>query len=295
MIKSMTGYGKVNYTDENLNLDIEIRSVNSRYLDMNIRMPNQLLFLEDKITKQLKSIIKRGRVEVYIRSKNKNLATSKIHVDEKSVLETKEAFEKIAEIADLNFDSKNIELKDLLFNSDILVFEPKELDDKYLEEIILSNLDIATSKLLDMKIEEGSNLEKDLINNVNLLKDYKDEIEVYAKDIKEEIKEKLLTNIEESLDTGKIDQDRLANEIIYYADKSDINEELTRLDSHFKQFINTINSSDSSGKKLDFITQEFLRETNTIASKSSKIEITNISIEMKTIIEKIKEQVQNVE
>ncbi len=295
MIKSLTGYGKVNYTDENLNLDIEIRSVNSRYLDMNIRMPNQLLFLEDKITKQLKSIIKRGRVEVYIRSKNKNLATSKIHVDEKAVLETKEAFEKIAEIADLDFDSKNIELKDLLFNSDILVFEPKELDDKYLEEIILSNIDIATSKLLDMKIEEGSNLEKDLINNVNLLKDYKDEIEVYAKDIKEEIKEKLLTNIEESLDTGKIDQDRLANEIIYYADKSDINEELTRLDSHFKQFINTINSSDSSGKKLDFITQEFLRETNTIASKSSKIEITNISIEMKTIIEKIKEQVQNVE
>lgn len=293
MIKSMTGFGKVSFSDEKLNLDIEIKTINSRYFDFNIRMPYQLNFLEDKISKTVKEYVKRGRVDVFIRSKKKNLINTDIKIDLDQANLMSDALKRIAESTGVNKES--IQISDILKNDDILIFESESLDEKYLEETILDQIKIALEHLVEMRKNEGLSLHNDLSANVSELETKKDLIKQLSENIKSEIREKLLKNIQELIDLSKVDEDRLSNEIVYYADKQDINEEIIRLESHIDQFREIVNKDESVGKKLDFITQEMLRESNTIGSKSSKIDITNIVIDMKTVIEKIKEQVQNVE
>lgn len=294
MIKSMTGYGKSNFSDKNLNLEIEVKTVNSRFLDQNIRMPYQLNFLEDKIIKLLKKYVSRGRVDIFIRSKTKNLSKTNIKVDLDQAEIMHNALTSI--LNHLNIENKDkIELRDILKNEDVLVYEPEELEQKYLEDILLNELEKVLIQLVDMRKLEGINLYNDIIFNLEKLISYREEILDYVEDIKEEIKSKILQSIDQNLSNINIDNDRIASEIVFYADKQDINEELSRLNSHFKKFKYVIDNEDIIGKKLDFITQEMLRETNTIGSKSSKIEVINIIIEMKTTIEKIKEQVQNIE
>lgn len=293
MIKSMTGYGKGHFSDEKLNLDIEIKTVNSRYFDANIRMPYQLNFMEDKIRTLLKKYLNRGRIDVFIRSKKKNLANSNIDVD---LNQAKIMYQSMLDISEsTGVDPTTIRVGDILRNDDVLTFVAEDLDDDYVTDTVLNQIDKVLQELVSMRKEEGKNLYTDLLSNIELLRDHKTKIQDKSLFIKNEIRNKLEKSIKEAMDSSIIDEDRLATEIIYYADKHDINEELTRLDSHFDQFTSILDSKVPSGKKLDFITQEILRETNTIGSKSSKIDITNLVIEMKTIIEKIKEQVQNVE
>lgn len=293
MIKSMTGFGKTHFLNEKLNFDLEVKTVNSRFLDINIRMPYQLNFLEDKINKLIKQYINRGRVDIFIRSKNKAIGNTAIKVDLDLAKDMGEKLQEIAKQADISKDK--ISLNDILRNEDVLVFEPEELDDDFLEKIVLGQLEEVLKELVDMRTEEGKNLHKDLSSNLNDLKENLDKVKELAKDIKQEIKDKLYKSINENIDSKLVDEDRLAVEIVYYADKQDINEEITRLYSHIDQFNKHLEADGPIGKKLDFISQEMLRETNTIASKSQKLDLINITIEMKTIIEKIKEQVQNIE
>lgn len=293
MIKSMTGFGKTHFLNEELNFNLEVKTVNSRFLDINIRMPYQLNFLEDKINKLIKKYISRGRVDIFIRSKNKAIGNTAIKVDLDLAKDMGEKLQEIAKQADISKDK--ISLNDILRNEDVLVFEPEELDDDFLEKIVLGQLEEVLKELVDMRTEEGKNLHKDLSSNLNDLKENLDKVKELAKDIKQEIKDKLYKSINENIDSKLVDEDRLAVEIVYYADKQDINEEITRLYSHIDQFNKHLEADGPIGKKLDFISQEMLRETNTIASKSQKLDLINITIEMKTIIEKIKEQVQNIE
>lgn len=296
MIKSMTGYGKSSYQDEKFIFDIEIKTVNSRFLDINNRMPNQLNFLEEKINKIIKQYITRGRVDIFIRTSNKKFGKSKIFVDLDAVEEMSESLRLIAQKANIIGERAIPSISDIISNEDVLRYEVEEIDGDYLFEIIKNTLEEVLEKVVKMRKDEGENLYKDLRSNIDKLSSFKKEIDKYSDNIKTEIREKLYNNINEILDSNVISEDRLANEIVLYADRLDINEELTRLDSHFKLFLDTLDMDKTSvGKKLDFICQELLRETNTIASKSSKIEILNLTIEMKTIIEKLKEQVQNVE
>lgn len=293
MIKSMTGFGKTHFLNEKLNFDLEVKTVNSRFLDINIRMPYQLNFLEDKINKLIKQYINRGRVDIFIRSKNKAIGNTAIKVDLDLAKDMGEKLQEIAKQADISKDK--ISLNDILRNEDVLVFEPEELDDDFLEKIVLGQLEEVLKELVDMRTEEGKNLHKDLSSNLNDLKENLDKVKELVKDIKQEIKDKIYKSINENIDSKLVDEDRLAVEIVYYADKQDINEEITRLYSHIDQFNKHLEADGPIGKKLDFISQEMLRETNTIASKSQKLDLINITIEMKTIIEKIKEQVQNIE
>ena len=204
--------------------------------------------------------------------------------------------EKLKVIADqAGISKERINLSDILRNEDVLVFEPEELDDDFLATIVLGQLEEVLKELVEMRKEEGKNLHKDLSSNLKDLKENLDKVKDLATDIKQEIKDKLYKSISENIDSKLVDEDRLAAEIVYYADKQDINEEITRLYSHIDQFNKYLEAEGPIGKKLDFISQEMLRETNTIASKSQKIELINTTIEMKTIIEKIKEQVQNIE
>lgn len=293
MIKSMTGFGKSHYMDENLDLDLEIKSVNSRYLDISIKMPNQLNFLEDKLKKTIKSFIERGRVDLFIRSQRKGIGKSNIIVDLDLAKEMKTKLDSLCKAADI---SSPISLRDILINDDILVFQSGDYDESYLEKALIDTVSIALEKLDIMRIEEGRELYKDLDENITRLENLSDKIGKYAENISNDARDRLYININKLIDKNiALDEERLANEVAYFADKADINEELIRLKSHFVQFRQSMAFNNAIGKKLDFITQEMLRETNTIGSKSSKLEITELVIEMKTIIEKIKEQVQNIE
>ena len=180
-------------------------------------------------------------------------------------------------------------------NEDVLKFEAEELDDEYLSSVILNTIEEVLVQLVNMRKSEGLNLKNDLSNNIDILKENRENICYQVKNLKEEIRNKLFANIQEILDQNIINEDRLANEIVFYADRQDINEELSRLNSHFIQFEESLETNEAIGKKLDFISQEMLREVNTIGSKTSNINVTNHVIEMKTTIEKIKEQVQNIE
>lgn len=293
MIKSMTGFGRHSFIDENISIDFEMKSVNSRYLDLSIRMPNQFNFLEDTIRKIVKKSIHRGRVEIYIRSAKKNIGKSQILVDLDAAINMRDSLQSIIDTTGI--ESK-IELSDILKNEDVLSYRQADLEEDYLEEILVDSLEKTISALDEMRIIEGENLLK-------VLNSYIDEIEVNIEkisslscDLTGEYRDKLKESIGKLLDENyPINEDRLANEIVFYADRADIQEEITRMKSHIKLFRNTLDHKESSGKKLDFISQEMLRETNTIGSKSNKDEITKLVIEQKTIIEKIKEQVQNIE
>lgn len=295
MIKSMTGYGKSSYIDDKINIDVEIKTVNSRYLDINIRLPYQLNFMEDKINKLIRKYITRGRVDLFIKSKTKSLGNTNIVIDKEQAKNMFKALEDLKYMFNIKGDYRDIRISDILINEDVIKFEAEQLDDTYLSLTVLNIIEEALKQLVNMRIYEGENLKKDLSNNLEILKYNKDKISKQVIDLKEEIRNKLYTNIQEVLDQVSINEDRLANEIVFYADRQDINEELSRLESHFIQFEKNLEANEAIGKKLDFITQEMLRETNTIASKTSNIDVINHVIEMKTTIEKIKEQVQNIE
>lgn len=293
MIRSMTGYGREAYEDDGLSLDIEVKSINSRYLDISIRMPNQFNFLEDKIRKLIKEKISRGRVDVFIRTTKRNITKSNINVDLDAALDMKEKLESIIKHTGIH---SRVSLNDILRNEDVLSYEAEDLDQEYIANIILSSLSSAIDDLKEMKSVEGQNLKKELSSLINGIEDNLSRIKELSKDFTSEYKEKLEESIARLVDDKSvIDEDRLATEIVFYADRADIQEEIARMASHIDQFRKALNASSPIGKKLDFITQEMLRETNTIGSKASKEEITIIVIEQKTLIEKVKEQVQNIE
>lgn len=295
MIKSMTGYAKSNYIDENFNFDIEIKTINSRYLDFNIKMPYDLNFLEDSIKKLTKKYISRGRVDIYIRNLKKRFCEGKIIVDEEKAKEKFNALSNLRNLLNKNNIIEKIKMEDILSNDEILIYEYEDLNEDIVKTKILENLENTLQKVVETRKFEGENLYKDLEFNLNEIKIKLDSIKLNSENINEEIRIYLNDKISSLIDESVIDNDRLANEIVYYAERQDINEEITRLDSHIIHFKKDLDNDSMIGKKLDFIAQEMLREANTIGSKTSKINIIDLIIDIKTLIEKIKEQVQNVE
>lgn len=293
MIRSMTGFGRESYTDETISIELEIKTVNSRFLDISIRMPNQFNFLEDSIRKTIKNYIHRGRVELFIRSSKKNLLKSDIIVDLEAAKQMKSNLQNIIEYTGIKSD---INLSDILKNEDVLSYQAPEVEDEYLKNIVITCLENTLESLDDMRSKEGKNLSGVILSYIDEIEQNISKISSLSGDLTTEYRNKLTESINKLLDGNNlIDENRLANEIVFYADKVDIQEEINRMTSHIKLFRESMNMKGSIGKKLDFINQEMLRETNTIGSKANKEEIINIIIEQKTIIEKIKEQVQNIE
>lgn len=293
MIKSMTGYGKSEIENELVDFDVEIRTVNSRYFDLQIRMPSQFNFLEDKIRKEINSKLKRGRVDVYIKSSRRKSLSSNVSIEKDLALDMKNKLEDLIEYIDLDY---RLSLRDILINEDIINFESNNEVDEEVSKMLLSAIGEASEKVDKMRQVEGQSLAKDLEFNLAKLEEIILEVEKRSEEVVYIYKERLEKNIANILtDTVAIDQDRLANEIAFYADKSDINEEIIRLKSHMEQFRKNIESNAPVGKKLDFIVQEMLREFNTIGSKANDLSIIDHIIEGKSLIEKLKEQVQNVE
>lgn len=291
-MKSMTGYGLYQKSDENYNVKIEIKSVNNRYAEINIRLPKNLFAIEDKIRKFIKDTVKRGKVDVFINieylSQNNediklNIPLAKAYM--KNLLDLKE----------------ELELKDPISLRDIYTFQGvvtssiSDEEDHELNNLIFQTLEGAVKKFDEFRKIEGENLKADLKEKIKNIKTLNDEIKALAPISLEENIKKLKENIESQLKDQSLDKARLSTEVALMCDKLAIDEEITRIYSHIDQFNDIIKDTNPIGRKLDFLLQELNRESNTIGSKSTNTKIINTIVVLKSEIEKIREQIQNIE
>lgn len=289
----MTGFGRGEFLGDSYNFKIEIKAVNNRYSDISIRMPRYMNFLEEKIKKKVKEEIGRGRVDVFISLEYVDESSLNIEVDLPLARKSMEALETLKNELDLKED---IRIKELMSVSDLIKIERKILDEDELWNSLNIALKEAVEDIVKMKKTEGNALKLDMLDRLNKIEMTIRNIEKRASLVVEEYRTKLENRIDDLLgDEINLDEERLSNEIVIYADKSDVSEELTRLNSHIDQFRNITKENEPVGRKLDFLIQELNREVNTIGSKSSDIEITQNVVEIKSEIEKVREQVQNVE
>lgn len=292
MIKSMTGFGRSTYENEGREYIIEIKSVNNRFTDINIKMPRNLNYLEEKIRKQILSNISRGKVEVSIQLNNNSDLGKKINLNTDIAKKYVEELKKLSEETNI---IDNINIMDVARFPDVLNIRIDEEAEEVIEKELFTALDSAIDSFLDMRQKEGSKIKVDLENRIEVIKQKIEQISSISAGLVDEYVVKLETRIKELLKTDVVDQTRLAQEVVIYSDKCSVEEEITRLKSHISQFLNLLNENIAIGKKLDFLIQEMNRETNTIGSKSVKLEITNLVIEMKTELENVREQIQNIE
>ena len=292
MIRSMTGYGKGSLNIEGREYQIEIKSVNHRYLDINIKMPRTLSYLEETVKKKISEKIKRGKIDVFITFENNSQEGRNIKINKELA---KIYINQLKELAQEEKISSNIEVIDIAKFPDILTIKTDEEDEKIKNEIIQATKE-ATDKIIEMKNIEGQKIAQDLLARIEKIENKIEEISKKSTGLIEEYVVKLEKRIKEILKTEEVDKARLAQEVVIYADKCSVEEEITRLKSHIYQFKNLIaDNNETIGKKLDFIIQEMNRETNTIGSKANNLEITNGVIDIKTELEDIREQIQNIE
>lgn len=291
MIKSMTGYGKASMSKNEREYQIEIKTVNHRYLDISIKMPRSLSYLEENIKKEISSKIKRGKIEVFIMFENNSTEGRNIKINQELA---KMYINELKELAERENILSNIEVTEISKFPDVLTLHNNQ-DDEIIKEEMLEVTKDAVEKLIQMREIEGSRIKEDLLQRINNIKEKVKEISLLSTGLIKDYVVKLENRIKELLQNQEIDETRLSQEVVIYADKCSIEEEVTRLDSHLSQVENLLNSNDSIGKKLDFIIQEMNRETNTIGSKANNLEITNGVVDVKTQIENIREQIQNIE
>ena len=285
-MKSMTGL-----ESNGKNYIIEIKTVNNKYSDITVKSPKRLSFMEDKIRKQIANRITRGKVEVSVSffdfsNKSKNVVLNKEIA--------KEYIKQLREIADENNLSENISVVEIAKLPDILNSIDSDNDEEIASEA-LQCLNMALDSLIEMRKTEGENIKQDLLVRIERVQNLVDKIAENSKGIVEEYVSKLEKRVKEILKTDVVDENRIAQEAVIYADKTSIEEELTRLNSHIVQFKELVNSDGPVGKKLDFMIQEMNRETNTIGSKAGSGEITKAVIDLKVELEDIREQIQNIE
>ncbi|MBP3801072.1 MAG: YicC family protein [Clostridia bacterium] len=291
MIKSMTGYGKSSITENLREYQVEIKTINHRYADVNIKMPRTISYLEDDVKKEILKQVNRGKVDVFISYYNNskegnevkiNTEIAKLYIDELRKLASEEGLQ------------SNIEVVDIAKFPDVLKIQANN-DDETIKEELLAVVKQATDSLMKMRQEEGTKIAKDLEERLDAVEAKVLEISKLSTGLIEDYVVKLEDRIKDLLKTEEIDKSRLAQEVVIYADKCSVEEEITRLKSHISQFRKLLESKDAIGKKLDFLIQEMNRETNTIGSKANNLEITNYVVDVKTELENIREQIQNIE
>lgn len=293
MAKSMTGFGMGEYKDDKYNISVECKTINHKYLDVNPRLPRKVSFLEDRLRQLVKDYISRGRVDMFIKFDTVSSSGAKLVYDEDLAKQYFEILKRIKDGFDLKQEINPVEISKF---PEIVSVTEAEDDEEILWNALREASEKALMSLSNMRKEEGTKLEKDIIERSNLLEKYIDDVERFSDTVVEDYRSRLNQRIGEILENpALVDEARLAQEVAIYADKSSITEEIVRFRSHINQLRNTIVNDDSIGRKLDFLIQEMNREVNTIGSKSSAIDITNLVIQIKGELEKIREQVQNIE
>ena len=292
MIKSMTGFGRCEFTDEKRKFTVELKSVNHRYLDINIKMPKKLNFFESSIRALLKEYIERGKVDVYITYEDYTEDNYALKYNAALAAQYLDYLNSMAEEFGLEND---IRVSNLSRYPDVLVMEEQDVDEKELWDGLERALRGACEQFVASRIKEGENLKIDLIDKLDHMISYIDFIEKRSPLIMEEYRKRLEDKIKEILGDRQMDDGRIATEVTIYADKVCVDEETVRLRSHINTTKETLLEGGSIGRKLDFIAQEMNREANTILSKANNIEISDTGINLKTSIEKVREQIQNIE
>ena len=292
MIKSMTGFGRCEFTDEKRKFTVELKSVNHRYLDVNIKMPKKLNFFESSIRALLKEYIERGKVDVYITYEDYTEDNYALKYNSALAAQYLDYLNRMAEEFGLEND---IRVSNLSRYPDVLVMEEQDVDEKELWDGLERALRGACEQFVASRIKEGENLKVDLIDKLDHMISYIDFIEKRSPLIMEEYRKRLEDKIKEILGDLQMDDGRIATEVTIYADKVCVDEETVRLRSHINTTKDTLLEGGSIGRKLDFIAQEMNREANTILSKANNIQISDTGINLKTSIEKVREQIQNIE
>lgn len=289
MLKSMTGYGRSIYESEKRRFTVEIKSVNHKYNDISIRMSKNISYLENIVRKKVKENISRGKVDIHI-------VLEELELDKNMKINKKLAETYISNIKEIEKDTNTeikINMSDIFMIPDIFCTNNNS-EDVEIEKELIETVDIAIKNFIDMRTKEGTKIREDLLNRLDVINRYLKEIYSNSTGLVEEYIVKLNKRVKEILKEDIIDENRLSMEIVIFADKCSIEEEITRLNSHINQFRSMLDES-NIGKKMDFLIQEMNREINTIASKANCLNITKLVVEVKNELENIREQIQNVE
>lgn len=291
-MRSMTGFGRAKLEKNNRIYNIEIKSVNHKYSDISIKLPRSLNYLEDSIKKQISLKVARGKIDVFVTFENYSEQGKEVVINEELVKEYMEKFKLLAEQNNL---SMNIPVTEITKLPDVLTLKETEEEEDTIQNELLECLEQAINNFVEMRTIEGNKIKEDLKARIDKVECDVQKISEYSTRLVQEYVVKLEERIKEILKTDVVDQSRLAMEVVLFADKCSVEEELTRLKSHIEQFRTLINSEGTIGKKIDFLLQEMNRETNTMGSKSGSLDITNLVVNIKTELEDIREQIQNIE
>lgn len=292
MIKSMTGFGRCEVTENNRKFTVEMKAVNHRYLDVNIKMPKKLNFFDSAIRSELKNYMSRGKVDLFITYEDLSGNTSNLRYNRDL------AAEYLQYLCEMQHDfglENDIRVSALSKCPEVFTMEENDCDEEELWKELKKALDGAAELFVQSRITEGENLKKDLIEKLDGMLKLVDFIVERSPQILAEYRQKLQDKVKEMLGDNTVDEGRLLTEVTIFADKVCVDEEMVRLRSHIETTKKTLLSGGSIGRKLDFIAQEMNREANTVLSKSNDLEISNCGIELKTEIEKVREQIQNIE
>ena len=292
MIKSMTGYGKSEQTIDSLNVTVEIKSVNHRYFEFSARVPREYGFLEEKLKKYCNSLITRGKVECYVSVEDLEEREMEVNVNETLAAGYVKALKELSERFGLKDDISAVTLSRY---PDVITLHKASEDEERIWNAVKTGAETAVSKFIEMRETEGSKLRGDILSRADYIIECVEFIEGRSPETVREYNEKLKQRMKELLGDAAVDEQRLLNEAAIYADKIAVDEETVRLRSHISQLREFMNSSEAIGRKLDFLVQEINREANTIGSKAQDVDIAKKVIAIKAEVEKIREQVQNIE
>lgn len=292
MIKSMTGFGRCEVQEADRKITVEMKSVNHRYLDVNIKMPKKLNFFEAAIRSELKNYIQRGKVDIFISYEDYTEANLCVKYNKELAAEYMNYLNQMAEEFSLDND---VRVSCLSRYPEVLTMEEQTIDEEKLWLLLDKAVKGAAEGFVETRIKEGGHLQEDLIEKLDGMLSHVDFIAERSPQIIAEYKQKLEEKVKDLLADPKVDENRILMEVTIFADRVCVDEELVRLKSHIETTKDTLVQGGSIGRKLDFIAQEMNREANTILSKSNDLEISNRGIELKTEIEKVREQIQNIE
>ncbi len=292
-MNSMTGYGKCTVSSETRQLTVELKSVNHRFLDISTKIPRSFIAYEDVIRQSISNSLARGHVDVFVTYTLQGDSDKVVTVDTKLA----EGYLNAANLLLEAFPTLtgSMDVKSLMREPDVLSIKQVEEDEQVIRQMLSQAVQGAVENLNQMRLVEGEKLKVDLLNKISYFQTLLEQVKHYAQTVNDQYREKLRQRITEALGEVQLDESKLANELCFYADKSCIDEEITRLTSHIAHFREIMSSNGPIGRKLDFLVQEFNRETNTICSKSGLIELTEVALSMKNEVEKIREQIQNIE
>ena len=292
MLNSMTGFGRGEAKDLGYHFSVEMKSVNYRFQETIAKMPRTFLSFEDTIRKIIQEKVKRGRVEIYVNLKETEERKRMVKVDKDLTLKYDISLKELAQSLNTTYHTDIYRLVNL---PEVLSIEEEEIEAEILWPVLENAIQLALAQLLDMRLQEGERLESDLRQRIVLMQQLAQAIADRAPKVVIEYQEKLREKLKDLLDNVEIDESRVAMEVALLADKASIDEEVVRLKSHLEEFAQTLSSSEPVGRKLDFLVQEMNREINTVGSKANDLEITKLVVEGKSELEKIREQIQNIE